>query len=184
MFDLGLKCIELTEPPYGNNMAFRKEVFEKHGGFRTDLGPCPGSEIRSEDTEFGQRLLDAGEQLWYEPSAVVYHAVPESRVRKSYFLAWWFDKARADIREGVHPSRFDLQVAGIPLILFRRLAVWTLRWLVSLNPSRRFASKVNVWIVAGHIKECWSNCIPKGDETTLPVLSVALESKEVSDSHE
>ena len=67
--------------------------------FRTDLGPRPRSEIRNEDTEFGSRLLAGGERLWYELSAVVYHSVPEHRVQKKYLLAWWFDKARVDIRE-------------------------------------------------------------------------------------
>jgi len=47
-------------------MAFRKAVFEKLGGFRTDLGPRPGSAIRSEDTEFGDRVLGDGQRLWYE----------------------------------------------------------------------------------------------------------------------
>ena len=60
-FDLGMEAGPISEPPFGTNMAFRKEMFEKHGGFRTDLGPRPGSQIRGEDTEFGRRLLDAGE---------------------------------------------------------------------------------------------------------------------------
>lgn len=58
VFDPCLAAGEINEPPFGNNMAFRKQAFEKYGFFRTDLGPCPGSEIRSEDTEFGRRLLD------------------------------------------------------------------------------------------------------------------------------
>src|SRR5580692_4642153 len=82
MFDLGSEAVSLNEAPFGTNMAFRKSVFEKFGGFRTDLGPRPGSEIRNEDTEFGQRLLSAGERLRYEPSAVVYHSVPEERLRQ------------------------------------------------------------------------------------------------------
>src|SRR4029453_17645691 len=85
MFDLGNEPGELKESPFGTNMAFRASVFKTHVGFRTDLGPCPGSEIRSEDTEFGNRLLAAGERLWYQPSAVVYHAVPANRVQKRYF---------------------------------------------------------------------------------------------------
>ena len=33
-------CRELLDrPPIGANMAFRKEMFEKYGGFREDLGP-------------------------------------------------------------------------------------------------------------------------------------------------
>jgi len=157
MFDLGNDVCELTETPFGNNMAYRKEMFEKYGGFRTDLGPCPGSRNpqKSEDSEFGCRLLAAGEQLRYEPSAVVYHAVPEGRVQKEYFLAWWFDKARADIRAfGIQPCT-KLCVAGIPLVLFRMLAVWTLRWMVAVAPARRFSCKLKVWGLAGQIVECY-----------------------------
>jgi len=155
VFDLGPVAGELTETPFGNNMAFRKQMFQKYGSFRTDLGPRPGSEIRSEDTEFGRRLLDAGERLRYEPAAIVYHAIPKSRVQKRYFLAWWFDKARADIQElGTEPAT-KLYVAGIPVYLFRRFAVWTLRWTVSISTSQKFSNKLNVWRVAGAILGCY-----------------------------
>ena len=46
MFDCGPDACELAEPPFGTNMAFRKEMFERYGGFRTDLGPDPA--LRSE----------------------------------------------------------------------------------------------------------------------------------------
>jgi len=153
-FDLGAEAGELTEPPFGTNMVFRREMFEKYGGFRTDLGPRPNSEIRSEDSEFGHRLLAAGERLRYEPSAVVYHAVPERRLQKKYFLDWWFAKARADIRAfGIPASSRRWNLGGIPVVLFRRLAVWTLRWFVTIRPSRRFCCKLKVWTVAGQILE-------------------------------
>jgi glycosyltransferase involved in cell wall biosynthesis len=155
LFDPGPEAGELTEAPFGTNMAFRKGVFEKYGGFRTDLGPQPGSEIRSEDSEFGHRLLAAGERLRYEPSAVVYHAVPECRLQKKYFLAWWFDKVRADIRAFGTPRNATWHIAGTPLVLFPRLIVWTLRWTVAIKPSRRFSCKLNVWKLAGEILECY-----------------------------
>jgi glucosyl-dolichyl phosphate glucuronosyltransferase len=155
VFDLGLEAGRLAEPPFGTNMAFQKAVFSKYGGFRTDLGPRPGSEIRSEDSEFGSRLLAAGEQLWYEPLAIVYHSVPQNRLRRQYFLAWWFDKARADIRAFGLPVDIKLVLAGIPLRLFRRLAVWTVRWMLAVEPSRRFSNKLKVWSVAGQILECY-----------------------------
>ena len=154
MFDLGCEPRELIEPLFGNNMAYRREAFEKYGNFRTELGPCPGSEIRSEDTEFGQRLLSAGERLRYEPSAVVYHAVPPNRIQKRYFLAWWFDKGRAEIREFGVPTDTKWFVAGVPLYLFRRLIVWTLRWMCGSSPSRRFFGQRQLWWVAGTILEC------------------------------
>jgi glycosyltransferase involved in cell wall biosynthesis len=167
LFDLGEEPGQLAEPPFGANMAFRKEMFEKHGGFRTDLGPCPGSEIRNEDSEFGSRLLAEGERMRYEPSAIVYHPVSESRIQKEYHLAWWFDKGRADVRQfGIHPDA--ICILGIPLYLFRRLAVWTFRWMVTVEPPRRFQSKLGVWGKAGAIVECYrrsSNEIkPRNDQ--------------------
>jgi glycosyltransferase involved in cell wall biosynthesis len=156
MFDLGPDAGDLLEAPYGANMAFVKEVFSKYGDFRVDLGPQPGSEIRSEDSEFCNRLLAAGEMLRYEPSAVVYHEVPSNRLRKEYFLAWWFDKARGDIRASGLPFDAKWHVAGVPVVLFRRLTVWTIRWIFTIHPARRFARKLQVWTIAGQIGELYS----------------------------
>lgn len=156
VFDRGTSPGELTDAPFGNNMAYKKALFEKHGGFRNDLGPCAGSSNaqKSEDSEFGVRVLAAGERLRYAPSAVLFHAVPPSRIQRKYFLNWWFDKARADIRIfGVEPNtRWFL--AGVPLYLFRRIVVWTLRWFGSIEPSVRFDCKRKVWAIAGQIVEC------------------------------
>jgi len=156
VFDLGNEACELTESPYGNNMAFRREVFYRIGVFKTELGPCPGSEIRGEDTDFGTRLLATGDRLRYEPGAVVYHAVPPQRVQKSYFLAWWFAKARADIRQMGLPTDAGRPVLGVPIYLFRRLLVWSVLWLSSVSPSWRFFRKRQVWSIAGTIKECYT----------------------------
>jgi glucosyl-dolichyl phosphate glucuronosyltransferase len=155
-FDRGLDAGPLAEPPYGTNMAYRKEMFEKYGGFRVDLGPRPGSEIRSEDTEFGRRLLAAGERLWYEPSAVVYHPASEHRVQKKYFLKWWFGLGRASVREwGRGPS-----VLGIPRPYLNILKLGTVvmaertaRWMVAMNPQKRFYYKCRVWLTKGQIRE-------------------------------
>jgi glycosyltransferase involved in cell wall biosynthesis len=154
LFDLGPQPDELTEAPFGTNMAFRKELFEKIGGFRTDLGPRPGSEARSEDTEFGDRALSAGQRLWYEPSAIVYHSLPAHRLQKRYFLTWWRDKTKADIRAFGLSKPGRLQVAGVPLYFFPRLANWTLQWISAIQPSRRFSNKLKVWMVLGAIAEC------------------------------
>lgn len=156
-FDLGDKPGELFEPPFGTNMAFRKSVFEKCGGFLPELGPRPGSELRSEDTEFGARVLAAGERLRYEPSAIVHHPVPANRINKKFFLAWWYHKGGASIRQfGVRPGT-KYYAAGVPLYLFRNLLVWTLRWMLAFIPSQRFSNKLNVWTKMGEIVECYRN---------------------------
>jgi glucosyl-dolichyl phosphate glucuronosyltransferase len=152
-FDLGLEAGQLHETPVGTNMAFRKTVFERYGGFRADLGPRPGSEIRNEDSEFARRLLQAGEPLYYEPSAIVYHPIPENRLTKDYFLAWWFSKGRTGIREAGVSSEVRWRVCGIPLAYVRRLIRWTIQWMFTLNNKGRFGCRVCVWKLFGEIKE-------------------------------
>jgi glycosyltransferase involved in cell wall biosynthesis len=157
LFDRGLKPIDLSEAPFGNNMAFRREAFERFGTFRVDIGRRPGTILGSEDSEFGERLLNAGEKLRYEPAALLYHAVPAQRATKKYFLAWWHDKTRSDIRAFGVPCSLRWQVAGIPLPLFRRLLRWSLQWMFTPGTSKRFACKVRVWSVRGAIRECYSS---------------------------
>jgi hypothetical protein len=136
-------------------MAFRKEMFDKYGLFRTDLGTSAARDIppHSEDTELGRRPIAGGEQLRYEPAAIVYHPVSEKRINKDYFLKRKFDLGHADIRVlGIRPSTRWF-VAGIPLYLFRGLAKWTAHWMFATEPSRRFPHKVTKWEKAGEIVE-------------------------------
>jgi glycosyltransferase involved in cell wall biosynthesis len=156
VFDIGQDVLELTEPPFGNNMAYRRGVFQKYGGFRLDLGPRPGTEIRNEDTEFGRRLLAAGERLCYEPSAVAYHAVHENRLRKGFFLQWYFDYGRAMVREWESGPDI-LGVSRRCFTFFKYIGIVmpgkAFLWMVTLNPSRRFHKKRWVWATAGQIAE-------------------------------
>jgi glucosyl-dolichyl phosphate glucuronosyltransferase len=155
-FEQGEEPKALLEPPFGANMAFRREMFKKYAGFRTDLGPSASGDIppHSEDTEFGRRLIAGGERIRYEPSAIVYHPVTQERINKEYFLKWRFDLGRANFRIfGIRPGS-KWVVGGMPLQLFRRLAAWTLRWMFAFEPSRRFSYKVTVWEKAGEIIEC------------------------------
>ncbi|MGA8151705.1 MAG: glycosyltransferase [Terriglobales bacterium] len=157
LFDLGDCPGKLDEAPFGTNMAFRRSLFRKYGGFRADMGPCPGSEMRNEDTEFGRRLLAAGELLWYEPSAIVYHSVPESRLRRGYFLKFWYDHGRAEIREWkkgpdiMGAPREYFWILRLGLMLPRR----AVRWVLALDPQQRFFNKGLVWMTIGKIVECY-----------------------------
>jgi len=155
-FDRGDQGHDLGEAPVGTNMAFHTRVFEQVGGFRTDLGPSPQNEIRNEDSEFARRLMGAGERLYYEPSAVVYHYVAPERLRKKYMQDWWFDKGRSDTRETGIPRQMRWRIAGVPSHLLIRLARWTAQWAVTFSPQKRFECKLKAWLNAGIITECHS----------------------------
>jgi glycosyltransferase involved in cell wall biosynthesis len=155
IFDMGPASKDLVEPPFGASMAFRKDVFEKYGTFRTDLGRSPDSLMSNEDTEFGSRLLAAGERLRYEPSAVLYHCIPQDRIRKQYFLEWWFNKARSDMRQTGRANGAPWRIAGVPVDLFPRLGISALRWMLTIGPRERFSKKIAVWTNAGQIRESY-----------------------------
>ncbi|MGB7266749.1 MAG: glycosyltransferase [Terracidiphilus sp.] len=144
------------EPPYGTNMAFRKEMFEKHGGFRVDLGRCGGGLIGNEDIEFGRRLMAAGERLRYEPTAIVYHSIAEERLNKKYFRVYWFAFGRAQMREKGQRTKvwgIPRYYFSLPNIALRILVPEVLRWLLNRDPRERFSRQCRAWCTAGTLAE-------------------------------
>jgi glycosyltransferase involved in cell wall biosynthesis len=180
LFDIGDQECELKSPPFGTNMAFPRRIFERFGGFRTDLGPCPGSEIRNEDTEFGRRLLTGGCRLRYQPSAVVYHDVIMERLTKEYFLKFWYDQGRAMVREWGEGAA----ICGIPRVYLRMLKLGlvelqaVLRWASGLNRQARFFWKGTAWMHAGQIIESYRRACRSADSSgALTPCSPVAESK-------
>jgi glucosyl-dolichyl phosphate glucuronosyltransferase len=177
--DLGPEPVSLLQAPVGANMAFRKEVFTKYGPFRTDLGPRPGTGIRGEDSEFGDRLLSAGEHLRYEPTAIVYHPVPAERLEKKYLLAWFFGHGYEEVMMSRIPSRAKLSIGGIPVHLFRRLGRWFVQWLLTINPAKRFECRLYVWGVAGAIRASYQLSRHAQVKTDALPISSAVQSVNV-----
>jgi GT2 family glycosyltransferase len=69
---------------FGPNMSFRREVFEKVGGFNQNLGFSRRgtSYVQAEEPEFALRMTKAlGKSMVYNPDAVVYHKITESKTR-------------------------------------------------------------------------------------------------------
>jgi hypothetical protein len=100
----------------------------------------------------------AGERLRYEPRAIVYHSVPENRLRKEYFLAWYFDFGRALAREcgpGHHIWGIPRPYFGVLKTATTSMAKLALRWLLAMKPQQRFFYKALVWREAGQIVEMY-----------------------------
>jgi GT2 family glycosyltransferase len=67
----------------GANMAVRRGIMERLGGFNEELGP--GRSGISEDVEFARRVLQSGGRICYEHRAAVYHEVDWSRLTEEFF---------------------------------------------------------------------------------------------------
>ncbi len=140
--------------PVGANMAFHKSAFDRYGRFRTDLGPVGRKPVHGEDWDFCQRLLTARERLLYVPTAIVKHPIDGKRISKSYYrwYYFWF---------GVRSVRCDetceraVCYCGVPRYLFRKWGQETLRWLVAVDPRRRFYYELQSYKALGVIWEFW-----------------------------
>jgi GT2 family glycosyltransferase len=77
--------------PVGANMSFLRSAFDQAGLFDSSVGRTFASSrpLGCEETEFSIRLrgLSPDARIIYEPKAVVYHHVDESRATWRYFLS-------------------------------------------------------------------------------------------------
>lgn len=117
---------EHARTPLGVNMAVRRSLIERIGGFRADLGRSGGSLLGQEQAEFFCRSRAAAVRGAYVPSAHLEHFVPAARLTRAYFRRWWFWKGVSHARlHRLHPVTevgVDLSrtphLLGVPRYLF------------------------------------------------------------------
>lgn len=174
LFDLGDWATEMTRPPLGANMAFRKEMFGRYGAFRTDLGRCGNNYLMGEEIDFGNRLLSGGETLRYEPTAVVHHPVQEQRLSRKFYRRWWFDFGRTRIIE--RPRRggalgIPREYVSILSQVVRRLPVNVIGWMIAFDEGSRFYYECQMWSVWGEIVENYRCTIVPARVSAVPIES-------------
>jgi glycosyltransferase involved in cell wall biosynthesis len=152
-FEMGDEVKEIRIPPLGANCAFRREIFNKYGLFRTDLGVSGNRHtITCDDTEFGERLIRGGEKIVYRPSAIVYHPVDPARATKKYFLSWYYYNGRSVTRTIGLPGE-GVFYFGVPRWLLRRCATDVMKWLSCFDQKQRFHRKLQMLRSMGTVVE-------------------------------
>lgn len=151
-YQFGDQLKPVEKPPWGANMAFRREAFTRYGSFDPRLGPIGNTLMRGEDVVLGQRMLAAGERLLYVPNAIVYHPVEPERLRKGYFQAYYYQHGRMEIRiTPVGPEA--VRWLGVPRHFVRALLINAARWLTARRSNRRFYYRLECALTLGKIVE-------------------------------
>lgn len=101
---------KVAEFPFGCNMAFRKEVFNELGFFRTDLDRSGNQVLAAGDTEMIARAHKTGWKVMYLPEAQVSHLVAPERLKKEYIYL---------IGRGLAQSHVLITEDSRPRVIFR-----------------------------------------------------------------
>lgn len=160
LLNYGARPIELgARTVLGANMAVRRDVIARVGGFATHLGKLRGTLLSGEDAELCRRVQSAGFKAIYDPEADVSHWVPAGRVRLTYFLSWFYwsgiTNATMDLGKAARHGRSVLRV---PLYLVRRLLTAALGAVGAAARGRTEAAVehlVDVAFSAGYAAQRW-----------------------------
>jgi glycosyltransferase involved in cell wall biosynthesis len=155
---------ERRKTPLGVNMAVRRELVERVGGFRVDLGRTGGSLLGQEQAEFFYRTREAGARGLYVPDMVLEHHVPARRLTHAYFRRWWYWKGISQARVHRIHGRTELGVDltrvrrlfGVPFFLLRSFAsdaFGAVRALARGRLSVAVEREMMVWYAAGYARE-------------------------------
>ena len=151
--------------PIGANLAFRRDVLVRVGGWRTDLGKVNNTLTSGEDHEIFCRLrrfdLYSG---YYDPAIAVRHYIPRRRLTRRYFRQWfyWSGKTHALMLIDLYPH-IDIarvmKIAGLPRFLWRQTMQQFGRWLKTRRPGtpalEALTEELRLLQYCGLIAGCW-----------------------------
>ena len=159
---------ERRRVPLGANMATRRSLIARIGGFDPALGRKGKSLLGQEQAEFFCRSRAIGARGIYVPAMSLYHHVPASRLTPSYFRRWWFwkgiSKHRLERRHPITELGVDLsrvpKIAGVPRFMYgsalRDAAAW-LSALASRDSTRRMRHEMMLCYFAGYVRALFSH---------------------------
>jgi glycosyltransferase involved in cell wall biosynthesis len=172
-----------SKTPLGVNMAVRRTLIDRIGGFRPDLGRRGNSLLGQEQAEFFCRSRAADAWGEYLPGMVLDHHVPASRLTRSYYRRWWYWKgiSHARLHEiwPVTEMGVDLRraprILGVPRFLVRSALRHALGWIGSSlrrRPARAMEHAVMLAYFVGYVRQVHSRVAPAVEDARVAIPSV------------
>jgi glycosyltransferase involved in cell wall biosynthesis len=118
---------ERRRVPLGANIAVRRSLVDRIGGFSPRLGRSSGAQILGQEVpEFLARARADGAHGLYVPAMLVRHHVPARRLTKSYFRRWWYGKGRSRAAlERLQPvTELGIDLGRVPHVLRTPRFMW------------------------------------------------------------
>jgi glucosyl-dolichyl phosphate glucuronosyltransferase len=154
---------ERSRVPLGANMGMRRDLLQRIGGFRVDLGRSSGKKIMGQEVpELLARARAAGARGLYVPEMRVLHHIPAARLTRSYFRRWWYGKGVSkatlelvqpvtelgvDLRAEPHVGRVPRFMVGSAL----RDAAGYVQAVLARDEAERFRHQAMLAYTAGYV---------------------------------
>lgn len=153
--------------PIGANMAVRRRLINRIGGFHPELGRRGSSLLGQEQAEFFARARAAGARGRYAPRMEVHHQVPAERLTKEYFRRWWYWKgvSRAIVDAMHGQTELGLHLDTVPYVARVPRFVWGLMVrsagqaaVARLNRNERswMRHQMHCAYAVGYVRSCWA----------------------------
>ena len=179
---------ERRRVPLGVNMAVRRRLIERIGGFHPELGRRGRSLLGQEQAEFFARGRAFGARGQYVPAMELHHHVPANRLTKKYFWRWWYWKGVSRARvDGMHQrTELGLDLKTVPYVANVPRFVWGIMAravpaaiAAAIRGNRHDAVRHQMQFVyaVGYVRACWK---PEARRAEAPPLRPRQETASVS----
>lgn len=139
----------------GANVAFRRDVFDRLGLFRAELGRTRQRLYMGDDLDLVNRVRRSGGTAVYAPGAVVEHRPELSRLTKEYLRRWYTYYGEWDFVRDVDAAIDAMRILGVPRWRYRTAARNAFALMKAMLGGRRsdaFGSELSLRAFGGYFR--------------------------------
>ncbi|MEM2134631.1 MAG: glycosyltransferase [Candidatus Jordarchaeaceae archaeon] len=145
--------------PIGGNLAIRRDLAQKIGGFKEQLGPR-GVKVFGEEISISNRVRNSGFRVVYAPKAEVFHKIWKNRIEIEHLLRRAYMISVGDYYlYGRVPKKVLINLGILVASLYGYVAFWRPNLLIHLfyaagylvpsltrkEPLKTLESMINIW---------------------------------------
>jgi len=147
------RFMKKKEFPFGDNMSFRKKIFDMVS-FNENLGKKGEDYIYGEEIDLCYKIKKMGYKFYYNSKALIYHVVVENRATKKFFIKSLFGKGLTEGYQKINHQGlsvfFIYLIIKIMFILFSSVK-YVIAMTLSLSERKRFKLICSISYRIGYI---------------------------------
>jgi glycosyltransferase involved in cell wall biosynthesis len=133
-----IKWMNYPEYPFGLNMAFKRDVFDRIGMFNSALGRKNKNLLSNEESEVFWRINQADLKVIYTPKALLHHRIPAERTCKEWVLARYY-------WQGISSIVFDQLITPRSKLVLLIDAIWDGWKLLRQSTGHHWSPRKAYW---------------------------------------